>query len=93
MMLVSILFSIHSLVRRPFVFGRRTYDECRREKVTGPVRRAVTGAHAGVARQHAFAAERSGEVAFDGFMIPLDLRCSWHGDDFIWFAIDEAIFR
>ncbi|GGT17534.1 hypothetical protein GCM10014713_07840 [Streptomyces purpureus] len=46
MILVSIRFSIHSLGRRPFVLGRHTQDECRREKVTGPVRPSGYRAHA-----------------------------------------------
>ncbi|MEU4702476.1 DUF6544 family protein [Nonomuraea dietziae] len=44
-------------------------------------------------RYERFTATCSGENLFDGFTIPSDLRCSWQGEDFIWFTVDEALFR
>ncbi|GAA4038991.1 DUF6544 family protein [Nonomuraea soli] len=47
----------------------------------------------GAPRYLTFAAAMLDEVTFDGYTIPAEVRGSWDGDEFIWYVIDEAIFR
>ncbi|MEV4165887.1 DUF6544 family protein [Nonomuraea dietziae] len=44
-------------------------------------------------RYERFTADCSGEITCDGFTIPSDVRGSWDEEDFIWFTVDEAVFR
>ncbi|WP_084965472.1 DUF6544 family protein [Thermoactinospora rubra] len=40
-----------------------------------------------------FRATFTEEGTYDGFTIPVEARCSWSGDEFIWFHVDQAIYR
>ncbi|MGW4472763.1 DUF6544 family protein [Nonomuraea sp. NPDC004354] len=44
-------------------------------------------------RYERFTATCAAETTSGGFTIPGELRSSWEDEDFIWFVVDQAIFR